>query len=312
VSSWRLRLALAAALSVTGCALFAGSDTTAAYPAGLPIRAELPQVPFYPQEEYQCGPAALAMVVSYAGVLRTPQQLVEQVYLPERKGSLQPEMLAATRRAGLVAYRLAPELPAVWQEVAAGHPVLVLQNLLFDLFPRWHYAVVVGYDLASRDVVLRSGTKEQLVMSQRAFENSWAKAGNWAFVALAPAQLPATAREDDYVAAVAALERVSPEAARQAYGAALGKWPGNLVARIALGNIAYGAHRLPEAEADYRQATQEHPDSADAWNNLAQVLHELGRDEQASSAAQRAIAIGGPRQPVYRSTLEAIRSAGPR
>jgi len=297
---------------MTGCALFAGSDATTADLTGVPVRAELSQVPFYPQEEYQCGPAALAMVVSYAGVPRTPEQFVEQVYLPERKGSLQPEMMAATRRAGLVAYRLTPDFPAVLQEISAGHPVLVLQNLLFDLFPRWHYAVVVGYDLASHDVILRSGTMERLVMSQRAFENSWAKAGAWAFVALAPAQLPATAKEDDYVAAVANLERVLPGAAREAYGAALVKWPGDLVARIALGNIAYGAHRLPEAETDYRQATQEHPDSADAWNNLAQVLHDLGHDEEASAAAQRAVAIGGPRQPVYRSTLEAIRSAGSR
>jgi len=303
---------LAASLCVTGCALLPGPDRGTAYPAGLPIRAELTEVPFYPQDEYQCGPAALATVVTFAGVLRTPQQLVDQVYLPKRKGSLQSEMLAATRRAGLIAYPLQADSGAVLQEVAAGHPVLVLQNLLFDLFPRWHYAVVVGYDLAAQDMVLRSGMQERLVISQRDFENSWAKAGKWAFVALPPAQLPATAREDDYVAAAASLERVSPAAARDAYGAALGKWPSNLVARIGLGNIAYGLHRLPEAEAQYRQATEDHPDSGDAWNNLAQVLHDMGRDEDATVAAQHAVSIGGQRQQIYRSTLEAIRATASR
>ena len=248
------------------------------------------------------------MALTFAGAPRTPQELVDQVYLPQRKGSLQAEMLAATRRAGLIAYPLQPDLGAMLQEVAGGHPVIVLQNLRFEYLPRWHYAVVVGYDLSSHEVILRSGTEKRLVISQREFESSWSRAGNWAFVAVRPGQLPATAREDDFVVAASDLEPVSPEAAREAYRGVLERWPGNLVARIGLGNIAYGLHRLPEAEAEYRGATEDHADSADAWNNLAQVLHDLGRDEDAAAAARRAIAIGGERQQTYRSTLQAIQS----
>jgi len=305
---WRGRLVFVVAMCLTGCSSLAPSDQGSAYPAGLPKRAELAEVPFYPQDEYQCGPAALAMALTFAGVARAPQELVDQVYLPQRKGSLQAEMLAATRRAGLIAYPLQPDLGAILQEVAGGHPVIVLQNLRFEYLPQWHYAVVVGYDLSSQDVILRSGTEKRLLVRQRDFENSWSKAGHWAFVAVRPGQLPATASEDDLVAAAADLERVSPEAAREAYRGALAMWPGNLVARIGLGNIAYGLHQLPEAEAEYRRATQDHADSADAWNNLAQVLHEMGRDEEAVAAAQRAIAIGGKRQEIYRATLEAIQS----
>lgn len=248
------------------------------------------------------------MALTYAGAVRTPQELVDQVYLPERKGSLQSEMLAATRRAGLIAYPLKPDIGAVMQEVAGGHPVVVLQNLLFEFFPRWHYAVVVGYDLASHEVILRSGTKNRLIVGERDFQSSWAKAGEWAFVATPPGQVPATASEEAFVAAAANLERVSPEGARDAYRAALARWPDDLVARIGLGNIAYALGGLPEAEAQYRQAAVDHPDSADAWNNLAQVLHEMGRDTDAAAAAQRAIAIGGQRLQTYRSTLETIES----
>jgi len=301
-------LAFAMAAFLTGCTLLAPSSDGSAYPPGLPKRAELAEVPFYPQNEYQCGPAALAMALTFAGAPRTPQELVDQVYLPQRKGSLQAEMLAATRRAGLIAYPLQPDLGAMLQEVAGGHPVIVLQNLRFEYLPRWHYAVVVGYDLSSHEVILRSGTEKRLVISQREFESSWSRAGNWAFVAVRPGQLPATAREDDFVVAASDLEPVSPEAAREAYRGVLERWPGNLVARIGLGNIAYGLHRLPEAEAEYRGATEDHADSADAWNNLAQVLHDLGRDEDAAAAARRAIAIGGERQQTYRSTLQAIQS----
>jgi hypothetical protein len=301
-----------AGLSLGGCSTFSSIDRLPPLPAGLPSRAELKEVPFFPQDEYQCGPAALATALSFAGVPRSPQDLTAQVYLPERNGSLQAEMMAATRRAGLLPYRLQPDLGAVLQEVAGGHPVIVLQNLRFEYLPKWHYAVVVGFDLESHDAILRSGREPRLVEGLRDFESSWSKAGHWAFTVVPPGQLPVTAREEDFVSATADLERVSPQGAREAYLAALAKWPRDLVARIGLGNVAYGSHRLPEAEAEYRRAAQEHADSADAWNNLAQVLHELDRDADALAAAQRAVAIGGTRQQTYRSTLQSIQSSGPR
>jgi len=63
---------------------------------------------------------------------------------------------------------------------------------------------------------------------------------------------------------------------------------------------------LPAAAATYQRATHDHPAAADAWNNLAQVLHELGSRDAALAAARRAVALGGPRQSTYRETLEGI------
>jgi Flp pilus assembly protein TadD len=51
--------------------------------------------------------------------------------------------------------------------------------------------------------------------------------------------------------------------------------------------------------------TARHPASADAWNNLAQTLLELGRRDDAREAARRAVALGGPRVRTYRETLQA-------
>jgi tetratricopeptide (TPR) repeat protein len=293
-----------------GCALAPRSAPPASLPAGLAPRVALDGTPFFPQDEYQCGPAALATVLTYAGAPRTPQQLVDQVYLPQRKGTLQLEMLAATRRAGLLPYPLAADAGAVLQEVAGGYPVVVLQNLGPALFPRWHYAVVIGYDLPRSEVILRSGVQQRLVTALPEFLDAWMKAGSWAFVAVPPDHLPATANADDLVTAAASLERVSPDAAAQAYGAALERWPDNLVARLGLGNVAYGQHRLDDAQAQYRLATQAHPESADAWNNLSQVLLETGRTGEAAAAIGRAVAIGGPRLAIYRSTQDAIVAAG--
>jgi len=307
---WCSSLFLPLLIGLSGCALLPSSGPSESFAPDLPQSIELTEVPFFPQDAYQCGPAALATALNFAGAARTPQQLTDEVYLPQRQGSLQAEMLAATRRAGLIAYPLSPNLQALLTEIANGHPVVVLQNQLFDFFPRWHYAVVVGYDRASGEVILRSGTQKRLIDTLHGFERSWEKAGRWAFVALPTGQLPATAEEQRYVLAAASLERATPQAAHDAYAAALAKWPHDLVARIALGNIAYSSHRLPEAEAQYRQATLDHPESADAWNNLAQTLHDLGRNEEAFSAAERATSIGGVRQETYRATLQSIRSSG--
>jgi hypothetical protein len=291
---------------LTGCATPQVAALLARPTETLPQRVELARVPFYPQEEYQCGPAALAMVLTYSGSATTPEALVPQVYLPGREGSLQTEMLAAARRNGRVAYRLAPRLEDVLREASDGTPVIVLQNLALGFAPLWHYAVVVGYDLPREEIVLRSGTTSRAVMTLTTFERTWARGEHWAMLALAPERLPATADENRYVVAVAALERVAPGAARRAYTTAIERWPGNLAARIGLGNTAYTLRDLPGAEAAYREAIRLHPQAADAWNNLAQTLFELRQHNEALAAAQRAVDIGGPRIDQYRATLQAI------
>ena len=48
--------------------------------------------------------------------------------------------------------------------------------------------------------------------------------------------------------------------------------------------------------------------AADAYNNLAQVLLEQGRKQEALEAAQKAVAIGGAMREVYESTLKEIQS----
>jgi len=296
----------AAFLGLTGCATPQVAALLARPAPALLAHVELTSVPFYPQEEYQCGPAALAMVLTHAGSATTPEALVPQVYLPGREGSLQTEMLAAARRHGLVAYRLEPRLEDVLREASAGTPVIVLQNLALGFAPLWHYAVVVGYDLPREEIILRSGTTSRAVMTLSTFERTWARSDHWAMLALAPERLPATADEDHYVVSVAALERVAPAAARRAYTTAIERWPGNLAARIGQGNAAYEMRDLPGAEAAYREATRRHPQAADAWNNLAQALLELRQRHEALAAAQRAVDIGGPRLAQYQATLRAI------
>jgi hypothetical protein len=276
-------------------------------PASLPRHAEITEVPFFAQDAFQCGPASLAMSLNAAGIAVTPETLKPELYLPDRHGSLQVEMLAATRRQGATAYQLAPELIDMLREIAAGTPVVVLQNLGFSWYPVWHYAVAIGYDIDNAEIILRSGPEQRQILPMKTFEYTWARSGYWAMVALPPGKIPVTAEENPFIAAVSAFEKSNgPEPALRSYIAALNRWPGNLAAQIGIGNTAYRLHDLAKAEAAFRQAAHDHPDSVAAFNNLAQTLADQGHYEEALDAAHRAVSLGGPLAQVAQGTLADI------
>lgn len=300
------------ALLLGGCAPTPQLTRLEQHPLDLPPRVELTKVAFFPQQQYQCGPAALATLLNRAGDAVTPEQLAPEVYLPARKGSLQLDLVGAARRHGFVAYLLRPRLDDLLTEVAAGHPVLVLQNLALRWVPRWHYAVVVGYDLPRRRIVLRSGAERRHDISLSRFEHTWRRADYWALLVLKPGVLPRTAEPLRYVQAVVGLEQVHRwRAARTAYAAAWRRWPGNLAAGVGLGNSQYALGDLSAAARTLRTLTKRHPESAVAYNNLATVLADQGRWAEAERAARRAVAIGGADAERCRQTLRDIRQRRP-
>lgn len=275
--------------------------------ADLPARIELSSAPFHPQERYQCGPAALATVLGASGFDVAPDVLVAQVYVPAREGSLQPEMLAAARSNGAVSMTIAPRLDALLGEVAAGHPVVVLQNLSLSWAPLWHYAVVIGYDLAQGDIILRSGTTARLTMPLSTFEHTWARSQYWGMMALPPGQLPVSADEEQVVAALVAFEKTAgAKQARKAYDSALQRWPRNAILHFGFGNAAYAAGDKRIAADAFRRTTQLIPEHVAALNNLAMVMAELGDLAQARAAAEKAVALGGPLRDAAQETLAFI------
>ena len=277
------------------------------HPQGLPQSHELTQVPFYPQKKYQCGPAALATVLQQSGVSISPLELVPEIYIPARQGSLQIEILAASRRHGRIAYRINPDLQSLFKEVSAGNPVLVLQNLGLSWAPTWHYAVVAGFDLDRQKVILRSGMEKRHQTSLVTFERTWARSKYWGIVVLSPDKLPETAVAERYIKTVAALEKINRwQDANTAYSTALNRWPGNQIAQMGLGNSFYRMKNLPAAEQVFRAASSEHPDFGAAHNNLAQVLLEQGKITEAKKYILRAITLGGPQLERFQDTLKEI------
>ena len=309
---WARRLTpWVAGLLLAGCAALAPlvPQTVALrsdWPEGVPRQLELAQVPFYPQVEYQCGPAALAMALTHAGRPVLPDALVDEVWLPSRKGSLQLEMLATPRRHGTVSYRLAPRYPDLLRELAAGNPVVVLQDI-GPLLPQWHYAVVNGFDHETGTVYLRSGLQPRQEMSFTAFERSWIKGGYWAMVVLPPDRVAATATEDRWLEALLALARGRDvDATVRAYAAALQRWPDSLPAAVGLANQLHARGSLDRAASVLRAALQKHPRSEILLNNLAQTVSDQGRHKEALALIQQAAALDGPFAAEVRATRQVI------
>ena len=252
----------------------------------------LDKVPFYPQEKFQCGPASLATMLNTQGLATNPDILKDLVYLPGREGSLQVEMVAGARSHNMVVYPLRPEIEAVIAEVAAGHPVLVMQNLRFNWWPQWHFAVVVGYDTQQQTLILNTDTRQHYPMPYKAFYATWNRAERWAVVILPPDQLPATAEALPYLRAAHDLETTGHTlAAQQAYQSAEQHWPDQPATIIAQGNLAFEQSQPAAAASHFLRAVQRFPSFAEGWNNLAYAMKATHCPEQSQEAIACAIRL---------------------
>ena len=296
--------------ALSGCALLAPPPDTAALrqagaAPGQPRQVELDAVPFLPQTPLHCGPAALGMALGHAGLPADLNALSAGLFLPARGGSLAVEMLGAARRAGAVATRLPGRLPDLMASVAAGQPVVLLLNLGLDWLPRWHYAVLVGYDREAERAWLRSGPERRAEMSFTTLEHTWARGGRWAVAVLPPERLSATALEADALQAALGFERAAPPArAAVAYASFLARWPGHLLAQLGLGNARLAAGDAVGAAQAFEAAAQQH-DSAIAWINLVHAQLAAGQRPAARAAAAQAQRRTAQAEPQWQAQAQA-------
>ena len=255
-----------------------------------PQAVELSAVPFYAQREYQCGPAALAMVMSYLGRAITPDELAPSLYIPDREGTLADELLAQSRMRGFVPERLTPDLRVIAQAVAEGSPVIVFQNNGLSWYPVWHYAVVIGVDAARGKVILRSGEEPRLVMSWSVFDRTWTRSGRWA-IRLLPvtAEWPASAALPVVSRQLLAMSRVAPAFALTGVRRALQRWPQEVPLWLALAKVTEQEQGLVSAEAVLREGLLALPEAPWLLNNLADVLTRSGQLSEAITLARRAL-----------------------
>ena len=73
-----------------------------------------------------------------------------------------------------------------------------------------------------------------------------------------------------------------------------------------MGNSGKARGNVKGAERAFRSAGRAAPGAGPAYNNLAHILMELNRKEEALNVIHQAIRLGGPLADVFRKTLAEI------
>ena len=221
-----------------------------------------------------------------------PDELVDKVYLPEKKGSLQIEMIATTREYGRLPYLIEPDLEHLIEQLQSGHPVLVLQNLGWRVKPIWHYAVVIGYEPESEHVLLRSGINANKRLSLKKFLRSWERAEFWGFVALIPGEIPENVNFQRYMQTLSDMQQNTDSIQMiELFKSASQHFPRQALSWMALANAYHHQGYYKQAAKSFNRVLLLDPNHTAARNNLALSLSAMACHEQALQQANRAVRL---------------------
>lgn len=134
-------------------------------------------VPFFPQEDYQCGPASLAGILSYWKVPVSPSEITGEVYSNSAKGTLGIDLAHYAGGKGVSVKIISGSWEELTKLIEAGYPILVFVDLGFLSIQANHFMVVVGYDKGG--VIVNSGKEKGKKMKKRKFLRAWEKNDFW-------------------------------------------------------------------------------------------------------------------------------------
>jgi ABC-type bacteriocin/lantibiotic exporter with double-glycine peptidase domain len=138
-------------------------------------RAAIEAVPFFPQNEYKCGPAAMASVLSFWDALTAIEDVSAQVYQEKLKGSLPIDLFLYAKELGFEADYYKGSMADLKRNIDAGVPLILFLNLGFKIYPIGHYVVVTGYDDARRVVIAHSDMTMNAEFGFDALRDAWEK-----------------------------------------------------------------------------------------------------------------------------------------
>lgn len=142
------------------------------------------QVPFFEQEDFQCGPAALATVINYWFIKTkrdgriTVESITRDIYSKAARGVLGVDLELYARKHGFDAVQLNATMEDIRAAIDNGVPVIVLVDFGKGPFHQNHFMVAKGY---YRDgMIFNSGRRENYLMTGEAFARIWKRASYWA------------------------------------------------------------------------------------------------------------------------------------
>ena len=267
-----------------------------------PSNVDLSEVPFFPQQPLHCGPAALATVLVYYEKDVTPDSLAPFLFTPGAKGTYTVDMAASVRREGLIPLPAPSDLESLLALTAQGWPSIHLMNLGFAHLPKWHYAVLVGYDLEKGAVLMRSGRNKLRWYSFYHFQRSRALADNWSIVPAPLDRMPPLDNWLDAYNAIVDFEQIHPEAAEAAWRTATSLYANQWQFPFAWGNRLWADNDSKSAEKAFRVGLTRAPQQPKLWNNLGYAFQSQQCFGQAQEAVTCAMALD-PSEPEWIRSL---------
>lgn len=276
---------------LTGCQTPPQTKQLLLKPPAIAAQHLIPQVPFYPQQAYFCGPTTLSEVAGFYGLAKDPATIAPTTFIAGLQGTLQIEMSAATRQLGLVAYAQHGTMTQLLRLIAENIPVIVLQNNALAWLPQWHYAVVIGYDLQSKEVILHTGVTEAHRLNFSTFERTWARGHYW-FLAMLPAN-NSSAQLDPFIYTKASQDLLRTQQVNSGITAlktATNQWPDYWLPYFLLGNHYFSNQPLVAAQWFEKGLPFAQQEIA-YLNNYAVLLSEHGCYAKATTLIETALKI---------------------
>ncbi len=141
-----------------------------------PLRL-IENVPFHPQEAFQCGPASLAGVLNYWGVQVTPEEIAKDIYSPSAGGTLNLDMMLYSEKKGMKANHYKGSMDDIKSKIDLGDPIIVLVDLGLFVYQQNHFMVVVGYD--ENGIIANSGKDRLKPIATKNFIKTWERTNFW-------------------------------------------------------------------------------------------------------------------------------------
>jgi hypothetical protein len=266
----------------------------------------IPNVPMQKWDIKSCGAGSLSAVLQHYGDPTTMDEW--QASLPKTRGGVMSiDLVLAARKQGFDAELVTGDAALVEAEVRAGRPVILMLQVVqypgksLDFF---HYIVIDGFDQSSNLFRTQFGDGKPRWAPMSRLMSAWKKTKN-ATIVIRP--------RDPNAEALRAAVRLEQEGkyalAAHAYRELLLRDPKSVLAWTNLGNAEMQIGRRPAAEEAFRKALELEPDAADTLNNLAWLLFEEKRMDEAEPLARKAVITKAPDPWLRLDTLARILAA---
>jgi hypothetical protein len=263
-------------------------------------------VPMQKWDIKSCGAGSLAAVLQHHGDTTTMDQWQET--LPKTRGGVMSiDLVLAARGKGYESNLVTGDPHLVEAEVRDGRPVILMLQVIqypgksLDFY---HYVVIDGYDPMRNLFRVQFGDGKARWAPLSRLEGAW-KSTKHATIVVRPRD----PNGDALLAAVKLEEEGKHALAAHAYREIVTKDPSSVLAWTNLGNTEMRLGRRPAAEEAFRKALAIDGDAADTLNNLAWLLYEDKRMEEAEPLARKAAVTKAPDPWMRYDTLARILAA---